>query len=65
MSTISDPPSGSFQLSMLINDTRYRSYTFQFIALILLILAFAYVGYNLLANLQAFDQIAKTGTVAS
>lgn len=53
MSTISDPPSGSFQLSMLINDTRYRSYTFQFIALILLILAFAYLGYNLLANLQS------------
>ncbi|GGC06800.1 amino acid ABC transporter permease [Marivita lacus] len=53
MSTISDPPSGSFQLSMLINDTRYRSYTFQFIALILLIMAFAYLGYNLLANLQA------------
>jgi general L-amino acid transport system permease protein len=38
---------------MLINDTRYRSYTFQFIALILLIMAFAYLGYNLLANLQA------------
>ena len=53
MSTISDPPSGSFQLSMLINDTRYRSYTFQFIALILLIMAFAYLGYNLLANLRA------------
>ena len=53
MSTISDAPSGSFRLSMLINDTRYRSYTFQFIALILLILAFAYLGYNLLANLQA------------
>ena len=53
MSSISDPPSGSFQLSMLINDTRYRSYTFQFIALILLILAFAYLGYNLLANLQS------------
>jgi general L-amino acid transport system permease protein len=53
MSTISDPPSGSFQLSMLINDTRYRSYTFQFIALILLIIAFAYLGYNLLSNLQA------------
>jgi general L-amino acid transport system permease protein len=38
---------------MLINDTRYRSYTFQFIALILLIMAFAYLGYNLLANLRA------------
>ncbi len=53
MSTISDPPSGSFRLSMLINDTRYRSYTFQFIALVLLIMAFAYLGFNLLANLQA------------
>jgi general L-amino acid transport system permease protein len=38
---------------MLINDTRYRSYTFQFIALVLLILSFAYLGYNLFANLQA------------
>jgi general L-amino acid transport system permease protein len=38
---------------MLINDTRYRSYTFQFIALVLLIMAFAYLGFNLLANLQA------------
>ncbi|WP_439124701.1 amino acid ABC transporter permease [Marivita sp.] len=53
MSTITDPPSGSFRLSMLINDTRYRSYTFQFVALVLLILAFAYLGYNLIANLQA------------
>ena len=53
MSTISDPPAGSFQLSKLINDTRYRSYTFQFVALILLIMAFAYLGYNLLANLRA------------
>ncbi|WP_292285079.1 ABC transporter permease subunit [Marivita sp.] len=53
MSSISDPPSGSFQLSMLINDTRYRSYTFQFVALLLLIMAFAYLGYNLISNLQA------------
>ncbi|WP_299784463.1 ABC transporter permease subunit [uncultured Marivita sp.] len=53
MSTITDPPAGSFRLSMLINDTRYRSYTFQFIALVLLIVAFAYLGLNLIANLQA------------
>lgn len=53
MSSISDPPAGSFQLSMLINDTRYRSYTFQFVALLLLIMAFAYLGYNLISNLQA------------
>jgi len=38
---------------MLINDTRYRSYTFQFVALLLLIMAFAYLGYNLISNLQA------------
>ncbi len=38
---------------MLINDTRYRSYTFQFVALLLLVLAFGYLGSNLLDNLQA------------
>ncbi len=53
MSTITDPPSESFQLSQLINDTRYRSYTFQFIAMILLIAAFAYLGSNLVSNLRA------------
>lgn len=53
MTTLSDPPKGGFRVSMLINDTRYRSYTFQFIALIALIAAFAYLGSNLLANLRA------------
>ncbi|MCK0149757.1 ABC transporter permease subunit [Marivita sp. S6314] len=53
MSTLSDPPSGSFQLSMLINDTRYRSYTFQFVALVLLVAAMAYLGWNLVQNLTA------------
>ncbi|MFP7671733.1 amino acid ABC transporter permease [Marivita sp. S0852] len=53
MSTYSDPPSRSFQLSMLLNDTRYRSYTFQFIALLLLVLAMAYLGMNLVQNLAA------------
>ena len=53
MTTFSDPPKGAFQLSMLLNDTRYRSYTFQFIALILLIAAFAFLGYNLVVNLRA------------
>jgi len=38
---------------MLINDKRYRAYTFQFIALLLLIGAFSYLGYNLVKNLQA------------
>ena len=53
MSTLSDPPSGSFQLSMLFNDTRYRSYTFQFIALLALLLCFGYLISNLLSNLRA------------
>lgn len=53
MTTLSDPPSGAFRLSMLINDTRYRSYTFQFIALFLIIALFSYLGANLAANLKA------------
>ena len=53
MATLSDAHSESFRLSMLINDKRYRSYTFQFIALLLLIAAFSYLGYNLVKNLQA------------
>ncbi|MGB7318293.1 MAG: ABC transporter permease subunit [Planktotalea sp.] len=53
MTTLSDPPKGGFRLSMLINDTRYRSYTFQFIALVILIAAFAYLASNLISNLNA------------
>ena len=37
MTAYTDPPKESFQLSQLIHDTRYRSYTFQFIALVLLL----------------------------
>jgi|TARA_R110000751_G_scaffold87623_1_gene173586 general L-amino acid transport system permease protein len=48
---MSDPQQGSFRLSMLLNDTRYRSYTFQFIALILLIALMAFLGINLVRNL--------------
>ena len=53
MTTITDPPQGAFRLSMLLNDTRYRSYTFQFIALVALIAAFAFLGSNLFSNLAA------------
>ncbi|WP_294619952.1 ABC transporter permease subunit [uncultured Roseovarius sp.] len=52
MTTLSDPPRESFRLSMLINDTRYRSYTFQFIALLAVIALFAYLGSNLMQNLR-------------
>ena len=53
MSTLSDPPAESFRLSQLINDKRYRSITFQFIALLGLILVMAYLGWNLIQNLAA------------
>ncbi len=51
MTTMSDPQRGSFRLSTLLNDTRYRSYTFQFIALLLLIALMAFLGINLVRNL--------------
>ncbi|MEO1704130.1 MAG: amino acid ABC transporter permease, partial [Pseudomonadota bacterium] len=54
MSTMSDPGQGeSFRLGMLLSDTRYRSYTFQFIALLLLILGIGYLVSNLIQNLRA------------
>ena len=42
-----------FRLSMLINDKRYRSYTFQFLALMVLICLMASLGWNLMQNLAA------------
>ena len=53
MTTLTDPPQASFRLSMLINDTRYRSYTFQFIALLILIGLISFLSVNLMRNLAA------------
>lgn len=53
MTTLTDPPRESFRLSMLINDTRYRSLTFQAMAAIALALAIWYLGNNLIQNLRA------------
>ncbi|WP_083101305.1 amino acid ABC transporter permease [Pseudophaeobacter leonis] len=53
MSTLTDPPKEQFRLSMLVNDTRYRSLTFQAIAALVLALAIWYLGNNLLQNLRA------------
>ncbi len=50
MTTLTDPPEESFRLSMLLNDTRYRSYTFQFIALVLIIAFFSWLINNALNN---------------
>lgn len=56
MSNIPAAPNRSFRLGMLINDTRYRGYTFQFIALIALIALFYWLGSNAVANLAALGQ---------
>ncbi|WP_049643689.1 amino acid ABC transporter permease [Candidatus Rhodobacter oscarellae] len=53
MTTLTDPPKETFRLSMLINDTRYRSLTFQAIAAIILALSFWYLLNNLFQNLAA------------
>lgn len=52
MTTLTDPPTERFRLSMLLNDTRYRSATFQAIAVILLVASIAYLGSNLAKNLR-------------
>ncbi len=56
MSTAAAPPQQQFRLSMLLNDTRYRGYTFQFIALILVIGFFYWLGSNAVRNLEALGQ---------
>lgn len=53
MSTLTDPPQEQFRLSMLVNDTRYRSLTFQALAALVLALAIWYLGNNLIQNLRA------------
>ncbi|PWJ18272.1 amino acid ABC transporter permease [Jannaschia seohaensis] len=53
MTTAADPPSAEgFRLGQLINDTRYRSYTFQAIALLALIFGFSWLAYNASQNEQ-------------
>jgi len=53
MTALTDPPKESFRIGMLLSDTRYRSLTFQAIALIVLICAIAYLANNLMENLAA------------
>jgi len=64
MTTMTDPPQASFRLSQLIYDTRYRSYTFQFIALMMLIALMAYLGANLVTNLAEQGQNIAFGFLA-
>ena len=56
MSVASEPPQQAFKPSMLFNDTRYRGFTFQFIALMALIAFFYWLASNAVANLAALGQ---------
>ncbi|WP_375691615.1 amino acid ABC transporter permease [Pseudooceanicola sp. LIPI14-2-Ac024] len=56
MTTITDPPSESFKLSMLIYDTRYRSITFQIIALICFL---SFVGWLINNTAQNLADLGK------
>jgi general L-amino acid transport system permease protein len=56
MAAIPDQGGSGFRLSMLINDTRYRSLTIQVIAFLLFIFAVGYLLNNALVNLAAQGQ---------
>jgi general L-amino acid transport system permease protein len=51
MTTLSEPPAESFKLSMLIYDTRYRSITFQIIALLAFLTFIGWLFNNTAQNL--------------
>jgi general L-amino acid transport system permease protein len=51
MSLVSEAPKESFRLSMLIYDTRYRSYTIQVAVLALLLLFLGWITDNTIRNL--------------
>ncbi len=51
MSLASEAPKASFRLSMLIYDTRYRSYTIQVAVLILLLMFLGWLADNTIKNL--------------
>jgi general L-amino acid transport system permease protein len=53
MAMATDVPKDSFRLSMLVYDTRYRSYTIQLIVLVLFALAVAWLLNNTVQNLAA------------
>ena len=56
MAMDSGAPRGSFRLSMLLYDTRYRSYTIQIFVLFLLMLGAAWLVDNTIRNLAALGK---------
>ncbi len=53
MTMATDAPKDGFRLSMLVYDTRYRSYTIQLVVLLLFALAVAWLLNNTVQNLEA------------
>ena len=51
MSVATEPLPEQFRIGMLLNDTRYRSYTIQIIALFIFMLALAFLVSNTINNL--------------
>ena len=56
MSTQGQPAAESFRFSQLIYDTRYRSYTIQIFALVVIMLVFAWAIDNAIRNLEALGK---------
>ncbi len=53
MAMATDAPNDRFRLSMLVYDTRYRSYTIQIVVLVLFAMAVAWLLNNTVQNLEA------------
>lgn len=53
MAMATDAPKDGFRLSMLVYDTRYRSYTIQVVVLVLFAMAVAWLLNNTVQNLEA------------
>ncbi len=56
MTAISAAPQDTFRIGMLLSDTRYRSYTIQVIAFMLLMLFFGWLISNTISNLEALGK---------
>ncbi|WP_127115606.1 amino acid ABC transporter permease [Shimia sediminis] len=61
MTTLTDPPKESFQLGMLIYDTRYRSMTIQIVALIGFMLLIGWLISNTAQNLATLGKEPNFG----
>ena len=61
MTMATSVPKESFRLSMLLYDTRFRSYTIQIVVLILFLAALGWLVNNTVQNLAAKDRTFDFG----